>query len=207
MSPCPAFIASYDDQRRTVRVSIPGLTDGAALLPEAQICYSIGDDYNFTEIQINEGIPVWVDFIGGDPRYPLVTGWRAPQSGNANGWRKWQHANIAAIAAQVLELVAGSEMTLTVGGTVVTLVDGKATIQATDTEITGNVVVDGTLTSKGAFTFESGMEGSGGEGGGAAMTINGNTAFEGSVTANGKNIDDSHRHTSEAPGTPTSDVI
>jgi phage baseplate assembly protein gpV len=201
VNPLPAIIKSYDPDRRTVRISVPGMTDGADMLPEAQICYSIGDDYNFTEIQINTGIPVWIDFIGGDPRFPLVIGWRTPQEGNANGWRKWRHANIEAIAQQVLKLIAGSEMQFQVGGSTVTIVDGAATVDVQQTTFTGAVTVEG------LFTFQSGMNGSGGAGGDATMTITGNTNFIGSVMANGKHIDDTHEHTSNPPGAPTSPPI
>ena len=53
----PAIVRSYDQARRTCRVEIPGLTDGADTLPEAEIEYPVGDT-------------VWIAFIGGDPRYP-----------------------------------------------------------------------------------------------------------------------------------------
>jgi len=39
----PAIVRSYNQARRTCRVEIPGLTDGADVLPEAEIEYPIGD--------------------------------------------------------------------------------------------------------------------------------------------------------------------
>lgn len=117
----PAIVASYDKAKRTCRVKIPPLTDGAEVFPEAEIEYPIGDksragDFE-TEIEILAGDPVWVAFIGGDPRYPIITGWRNPQSGNSANWRRWHHANIELLADNILRLKVGaSSITLTPAG-------------------------------------------------------------------------------------------
>lgn len=80
----PAIVRTYDQARRTCRIDIPGLTDGGDTLPEAEIEYPIGDKSRSgafaTEIEILPGDTVWVAFIGGDPRYPIITGYRNPQS-------------------------------------------------------------------------------------------------------------------------------
>lgn len=117
----PAIVKSYDQSRRTCRVEIPGITDGAEVLPEAEILYPIGDkqrasDNNEvhpgvtffpTEIEICPSDTVWVMFIGGDPRYPLIMGYRAPRAGNSVDWRRWHHKNIELIADDELRLVCG----------------------------------------------------------------------------------------------------
>ncbi|MGF6633518.1 oxidoreductase [Paraburkholderia sp. MM6662-R1] len=58
------------------------------------------------------------------------------------------------------------------------------------------------VTIRGLLTWLGGMAGSAAEG--LAATITGAVDFIGEVFANGKRIDDTHRHTSEPPGTPTS---
>ena len=119
----PAIVRSYDQDRRTCRVEIPGLTDGGDVLPEAEIEYSIGDKPRgkfATEIEILSGDPVWVAFIGGDPRYPVITGYRNPQVGNSKDWRRWHHANV--------EIAADGELRLTVGNTSIVMTQAGITI-------------------------------------------------------------------------------
>ena len=57
---------------------------------------------------------------------------------------------------------------------------------------------DGALTVKGVFTFLAGLVGSAAEG--VAATITGTINFIGTLTANGKRIDDSHTHNGVQPG-------
>ena len=127
----PAIVRSYDQAKRTCRVEIPGLTDGGDVLPEAEIEYPIGDKSragtNTTEIEITPGDTVWVAFIGGDPRYPTITGYRNPQAGNSADWRRWHHANI--------ELIADAEMRLVVGGTSVVITPAGITITTPSLDI------------------------------------------------------------------------
>lgn len=120
----PAIVRSYNQARRTCRVEIPGLTDGADVLPEAEIEYPIGDKSragtNTTEIEITPGDTVWVAFIGGDPRYPIITGYRNPQAGNSADWRRWHHANMELLADGTMRLAVGpSEIILTPSGIVI----------------------------------------------------------------------------------------
>ncbi len=127
----PAIVKTYNQARRTCRIEIPGLTDGGDVLPEAEIEYPIGDKSragtNTTEIEITPGDTVWVAFIGGDPRYPIITGYRNPQSGNSADWRRWHHANI--------ELIADAEMRLVVGGTSVVITPDGITITTPSLDI------------------------------------------------------------------------
>ena len=127
----PAIVKTYNQARRTCRVEIPGLTDGGDVLPEAEIEYPIGDKSragtNTTEIEITPGDTVWVAFIGGDPRYPIITGYRNPQAGNSADWRRWHHANI--------ELIADAEMRLVVGGTSIVITPSGITITTPSLDI------------------------------------------------------------------------
>lgn len=61
---------------------------------------------------------------------------------------------------------------------------------------------DGALTVKGVFTFLAGLVGSAAEG--VAATITGTINFIGTLTANGKRIDDSHTHNGVQPGSGNS---
>jgi hypothetical protein len=106
----PATVDSYDAVKRTVRIAIPPLTYGAQELPEAVISYPIGDKSDHTELRILRGDKIWVQFINGDPRYPIVIGYRATETGNANEWRKFHHANFRfdAITGDFVVVAAGS---------------------------------------------------------------------------------------------------
>lgn len=108
----PAVVRSYDQVKRTCRVEIPGLTDGGDVLPEAEIEYGIGDKACHgqypTEIEILPGDTVWIAFIGGDPRYPIITGYRNPQVGNDVDWRRWHHKNIEMLAEEIIHLAVKS---------------------------------------------------------------------------------------------------
>jgi hypothetical protein len=105
----PAIVDSYDGPTRTCRVKIPGITDGAEVMPVAEIEYPIGDrskGQHQTEIEILKGDSVWVAFMGGDPRYPIITGWRNPSVGNSTEWRRFHHANIEMTADGVFRINA-----------------------------------------------------------------------------------------------------
>jgi hypothetical protein len=106
----PATVKSYDQVSRTCRVDIPGITQGGDVYPVAEIEYPIGDKSrtgaHATEIEMLAGDTVWVAFIGGDPRYPIITGYRNPQAGNSADWRRVHHANIELTADGTLKLNA-----------------------------------------------------------------------------------------------------
>lgn len=110
----PAIVREYLAESRTCRVEIPGITDGAEVLPIAEIEYPIGDKSKggalATEIEILPGDTVWVEFIAGDPRYPLMTGWRNPGAGNSVDWRRWHHRNIEMLADELFKIIAGSDV-------------------------------------------------------------------------------------------------
>lgn len=109
----PAIVKTYDQASRMCRVDIPGITDGGDVFPLAEIEYAIGDKSRAgsyeTEIEILAGDTVWVAFIGGDPRYPIITGWRNPQAGNSVDWRRWHHKNIELLATELINHWAGTD--------------------------------------------------------------------------------------------------
>lgn len=171
----PAIVRSYDQARRTCRVEIPGLTDGGDVLLEAEILYPIGDksrigDYS-TEIEILPGDTVWISFIGGDARYPVIDGYRNPQSGNSIDWRQWHHKNIRMIADVVMQLIAQGEILIQS--------DAKITIKAPDILLdTPTVTITGVIS----------MEGQGANGA-ATATIKGHVAVDGNINATGTVMD------------------
>lgn len=108
----PAILREYDSATRLARVEIPQITHGGDVLPEAQICYPLGDKSRIkegtapTEIELLPDDLIWVEFIGGDQNHPLIVGYRCPKAGNDVGWRRYHHTNIALIADEQLTLNA-----------------------------------------------------------------------------------------------------
>lgn len=124
MSRWPAVVVSYDRPTRQCVVSMEGITNGAEGLI-AEIEQSIGDRSEDTEIRIKAGDRVWVDFLAGDPRYPIITGFRARNQQNMVGTRHWEHENFTIVADQTITLTAGSKITLKVGASSITLTPSK----------------------------------------------------------------------------------
>lgn len=128
----PGVVRSYDAAARTCRVEIEGITDGSGVLPEAVFCNPLGDSAGTTEIRIQPGDLVWLSFEGGDPRFPMVMGYRTPRAGNPSGWRRWHHANI--------ELIAENTLLITVGATTFTVTDGLVTVAGADLIVEKNII-------------------------------------------------------------------
>ncbi len=130
----PAIVKSYDAVKRTCRVDIPGITSGGDVYTEAEIEYAIGDKSRTgkweTEIEILPEDMVWVDFIGGDPRYPVITGWRNPRAGNSVGWRRFHHANINLEAEKEIIIEAHEKITIKVGGSTITITEGGIVLKS-----------------------------------------------------------------------------
>lgn len=170
----PAIVRSYDQTRRTCRVEIPGLTDGGDVLPEAEIEYQIGDksrngDYS-TEIEILPGDTVWIAFIGGDVRYPIITGYRNPQAGNSVDWRLWHHRNMKLLADMVMQMIAQGDI-LIESATNITIKAPNILIDAPNTTFTGVISIDG----QGAVSNTA--------------TIQGNVQVAGNISATGTVMD------------------
>ena len=132
----PAVIKSYDADSRMCRVEIAGLTDGGDVLPLAEIVYPVGSNSNSTEIKISSGDPAWVNFINGDPRYPIIVGYRNPHSGNSKDFTRISHKNI--------EIKAESGASMSGGG-------GEAKIQGSPVRIQGDLIVEGNISATGTI--------------------------------------------------------
>lgn len=137
----PGVVIDYDQVTRTCRVQIPGISDGGDSHLIAEIMYPLGDKpriidgQHHTEIEMLPGDHVWLEFIGGDQRYPLIVGYRSPNSGNSLGWRRWHHANIEITADGVLRLNANA-IEFNAATTITTTAD-TATINA-KTQVNGS---------------------------------------------------------------------
>lgn len=116
MSRTPAVVVSYTAKAKTCEIQLPGLTDGAGAHLICEIELAIGDRGEDTEIRIKPGDKIWVDFINGDARYPIMTGFRAQQDVNMVGTRHWEHANFTINADDTILLTAGKSIKLQVGG-------------------------------------------------------------------------------------------
>lgn len=105
----PAVVKSYDKTTRTCKVEIPGLTDNADTLMTAEICYPVGfradsaQQYP-TEIEILPEDKVFVEFLGGDARNPLIVGARTGKTGNSVDFRRIHHANIELLATSIINI-------------------------------------------------------------------------------------------------------
>lgn len=171
----PGFVESVDRATRICRVRIPGVTDGAELFPEAMLSYPLGDKSEHTEIRIVQGDRVWLDFVNGDPRFPIITGFRPKETDNAMAWRRWHHDNI--------ELQADTDMRLLATGAGILIEAGTTVIvRAPAIRLEGNTTCTGTMTVQQLLTYQAGIAGTG------------------MATSNGKNVSDSHNHVPDSRG-------
>jgi hypothetical protein len=184
----PAVIASVTDEGREgrlYRISIPGLTDGAAVMPTAQLCNPIGDNSEETEIRIKAGDRVWIAFEAGDTRFPVIVGFRPKNQENGIDWRRFFHANFQFNADNTFEVIANT--LVHVKGETVHVEATTTNVDSTDTNVSGNLTVGGLL------TFNGGMTGKAGASGGKAITVQGGANFTEDVTANGVSVS-GHKH-------------
>lgn len=134
----PGIVHSYDRERRTCRVQIPGLTDGAEVFPEAEFCNALGDKSEHTEVRILPGDRVWLSFINSDPRYPVIMGFRPKQAGNVIGFRRWHHDRIETDADATQKHTAGEQYQIVVGASTITITPDSITLSSNGS----TVVVD-----------------------------------------------------------------
>ncbi len=169
--PYPAVVKSYDAASRLCRVQIPGINDGAEVYPQAEIIYPLGDKsksgIHSTEIEVLAGDLVWVEFVGGNPEYPVITGYRNPQTGNSLAWRKWHHANIELDGDATINVNAPA-----INTTGVLTQTGNVTVQGNITH-TGNLAETGNITLTGNQTISGNL------------TVGGNLSVEGSSVGGG----------------------
>jgi len=145
----PGVVRTYNRAARTCRVEIPGITDGSDVLPEAVFCNALGDRASDTEIRILPGDAVWLMFEAGDPRFPIIMGYRTPREGNPIDWRRWRHANI--------QLTGDNSIVLTVGATNITITSGQVLIDGADLVVTQNITAGQNVADQGGTKSMAGM--------------------------------------------------
>lgn len=146
----PAIIEEYlGGDSRMVMVNVPGLTDGMTHA-EAVLSVPVGDRPELTEQRILAADKCWVQFQGGDPRYPVVTGYRTPETGSQEGWRRWAHTNIETAAdeesnhtAATYTITATDSITFTVGGSSFQLTSSGFALVGAVTQTGGDITSDG----------------------------------------------------------------
>jgi hypothetical protein len=191
----PGVVKTYDGPTRTATVAVEGITDGSTDLPEAVFCYAIGDrslsdnGKEPTEILVKPGDLVWIEFEAGDPRFPIIVGFRTPRQGNSTGWRRYHHANIEMTAdGQYIincDQYIVNANTAKINAVVSTTITGpETTVESPVTQVNGALGVDATA-----------------NGGAGTVDMVGAVSTTGTLTNNGANVGASHVHNDPQGGT------
>lgn len=157
MARWPAVVTLYEADPRQCEVSIPGITEGGSLA--AEIEQSLGDRSESTEIRIKTGDRVWVDFLANDPRYPIITGFRAKNTGNLIGTRHWEHENFTFIADQTVFIKAGQSVRVEAGA-LIELVVGESSLMidaSTIAQVAAQLNLKGPVTQTGGDMTSDGI--------------------------------------------------
>lgn len=191
----PAVVVAYDANTRLAQVKIEPLDNGADTVLDAGLLYPLGDKSN-TAIEVLSGDFVWVEFEAGDPRYPIIVGYRNKRTGNDDSTRRYHHANIELLADNTIKIkgdvkVIVESATVEVNATTVTVTASNTNITSL-VNITGNTSITGNLAVAGAISGT----------GGSGATIAGNvTISSGDVVADGKSLK-THTHPYTDDGNP-----
>lgn len=124
----PAIVRAYDRETRQCRIEIPGLTDGADVLPLAECLQPLGDRTADNETRIKPGDDVFVQFLQGDPRHPVIIGFRAKNTGNNVGRRHFEQDNIHTEADETQLHTAGTSYTIEAGDSITLKVGGSTIV-------------------------------------------------------------------------------
>ena len=210
----PAVVVSYDGVTRLAKVKLEPLDEGADTSLDAELLYPLGDKSN-TAIEVLAGDFVWVEFEAGDPRYPIIVGYRNKREGNDDATRRYHHHgsfeiladNITKLKGNVKVIVESETVeviapTVKVTSTTVTVDATTVTVNATNTNITSLVNITGNTSIAGTLSVAGAISGTGGSGATIAGSV---TVSSGDVVADGKSLKGhTHPYTDDGAGMVTS---
>lgn len=192
----PAVVMSYDANTRLAKIKLEPLDDGADTQLEAELCYPLGDKSN-TAIEILENDPVWVEFEQGDPRYPIIVGYRNKRTGNDDLTRRYHHHGNFEILADNIIKIKGNVKVIVESATV-EVIATTVNVTASNTNITSLVNITGNTSITGNLTVAGAISGTGGGGASIAGNV---TVSSGDVVADGKSLK-THTHPYTDNGSP-----
>ena len=192
----PAVVMSYDANTRLAKIKLEPLDDGADTQLEAELCYPLGDKSN-TAIEILENDPVWVEFEQGDPRYPIIVGYRNKRTGNDDLTRRYHHHGNFEILADNIIKIKGNVKVIIESETV-EVIATTVNVTASNTNITSLVNITGNTSITGNLTVAGAISGTGGSGASIAGNV---TVSSGDVVADGKSLK-THTHPYTDNGSP-----
>lgn len=192
----PAVVMSYDANTRLAKIKLEPLDDGADTQLEAELCYPLGDKSN-TAIEILENDPVWVEFEQGDPRYPIIVGYRNKRTGNDDLTRRYHHHGNFEILADNIIKIKGNVKVIIESETV-EVIATTVNVTASNTNITSLVNITGNTSITGNLTVAGAISGTGGSGASIAGNL---TISNGDVVADGKSLK-THTHPYTDNGSP-----
>lgn len=192
----PAVVVSYDANTRLAKIKLEPLDDGADTQLDADLLYPLGDKSN-TAIEVLAGDFVWVEFEQGDPRYPIIVGYRNKRTGNDDTTRRYHHHGNFEILADNLIKIKGNVKVIVESATV-EVIATTVNVTASNTNITSLVNITGNTSITGNLAVAGAISGTGGSG----ATIAGNvTVSSGDVVADGKSLK-THTHPYTDNGSP-----
>lgn len=192
----PAVVMSYDANTRLAKIKLEPLDDGADTQLEAELLYPLGDKSN-TAIEVLPGDFVWVEFEQGDPRYPIIVGYRNKRTGNDDLTRRYHHHGNFEILADNIIKIKGNVKVIIESETV-EVIATTVNVTASNTNITSLVNITGNTSITGNLTVAGAISGTGGGGASIAGNV---TVSSGDVVADGKSLK-THTHPYTDNGSP-----
>ena len=184
----PAVVMSYDANTRLAKIKLEPLDDGADTQLEAELLYPLGDKSN-TAIEVLAGDFVWVEFEQGDPRYPIIVGYRNKRTGNDDLTRRYHHHGNFEILADNIIKIKGNVKVIVESATV-EVIATTVNVTASNTNINSVVAITGNTSITGNLTVAGAISGTGGGGASIAGNV---TVSSGDVVADGKSLK-THTH-------------
>lgn len=184
----PAVVVSYDANTRLAKIKLEPLDDGADTQLEAELLYPLGDKSN-TAIEVLPGDFVWVEFEKGDPRYPIIVGYRNKRTGNDDLTRRYHHHGNFEILADNIIKIKGNVKVIVESATV-EVIATTVNVTASNTNITSLVNITGNTSITGNLAVAGAISGTGGGGASIAGNV---TVSSGDVVADGKSLK-THTH-------------